>query len=87
MLDWILRIEALMKAQQNFYTIMACLHSNITNDTVHFILIYKSMLSFFRGPASKLIVKFCLALWCAVTGAMFVFPGIRTAKMHWDCLR
>ncbi|XP_050542257.1 transmembrane protein 161B [Daktulosphaira vitifoliae] len=40
-----------------------------------------------QGPASKLIVKFCLAIWCAVTGAMFVFPGIRTAKMHWDCLK
>ncbi|VVC34451.1 Transmembrane protein 161A/B [Cinara cedri] len=40
-----------------------------------------------QGPASKLIVKFFLALWCAVTGAMFVFPGIRTAKMHWDCLK
>lgn len=40
-----------------------------------------------QGPASKLIVKFFLALWCAVTGSMFVFPGIRTAKMHWDCLK
>uniref|UniRef100_A0A2S2QGK9 Transmembrane protein n=1 Tax=Sipha flava TaxID=143950 RepID=A0A2S2QGK9_9HEMI len=40
-----------------------------------------------QGPASKLIVKFCLAIWCAVTGAMFVFPGIRSAKMQWDCLK
>ncbi|XP_050431947.1 transmembrane protein 161B [Adelges cooleyi] len=40
-----------------------------------------------QGPASKLIIKFCLAVWSAITGAMFVFPGIRTAKMHLDCLK
>ncbi|PSN50271.1 Transmembrane protein 161B [Blattella germanica] len=41
----------------------------------------------FRGPASKLVLKFCLAVWCALLGALFTFPGLRMAKMHWDSLR
>nr|CAD7587006.1 unnamed protein product [Timema genevievae] len=40
-----------------------------------------------KGPASKLVLKFFLALWCALIGALFTFPGLRMAKMHWDCLR
>lgn len=39
------------------------------------------------GPASKLVTKFFLALWCALIGALFTFPGLRTAKMHWDSLK
>ncbi|KAJ9596712.1 hypothetical protein L9F63_012254 [Diploptera punctata] len=39
------------------------------------------------GPASKLVLKFCLAVWCALVGALFTFPGLRMAKMHWDSLR
>lgn len=39
------------------------------------------------GPASKLVLKFFLALWCALLGALFTFPGLRMAKMHWDTLR
>ncbi|PNF37857.1 Transmembrane protein 161B [Cryptotermes secundus] len=39
------------------------------------------------GPASKLVLKFFLALWSALLGALFTFPGLRMAKMHWDTLR
>ncbi|XP_014246536.1 transmembrane protein 161B [Cimex lectularius] len=40
-----------------------------------------------EGPASKFILKFCIALWCALIGALFTFPGLRMAKMHWDALK
>ncbi|XP_063229956.1 transmembrane protein 161B [Bacillus rossius redtenbacheri] len=39
------------------------------------------------GPASKIVLKFFMALWCAMIGALFTFPGLRMAKMHWDCLK
>jgi len=39
------------------------------------------------GPASKLIVKFTIAVICAILGAFFTFPGLRMARMHWDSLR
>lgn len=39
------------------------------------------------GPASKLVTKFCLAVWCGLIGALFTFPGLRTARMHWDSLK
>ena len=39
------------------------------------------------GPASKLVLKFFIALWCGLIGALFTFPGLRVAKMHWDVLR
>nr|CAG4636090.1 EOG090X04CK [Eubosmina coregoni]SVE69733.1 EOG090X04CK [Eubosmina coregoni] len=39
------------------------------------------------GPASKLIIKLCFAVWCGITGALFVFPGMRVSRMHWDALR
>jgi len=39
------------------------------------------------GPASKLVLKFCIALWCGLIGALFTFPGLRVARMHWDVLR
>ena len=41
----------------------------------------------FSGPASKLILKLCFAVWCGITGALFVFPGLRVSRMHWDALR
>ncbi|XP_073983250.1 transmembrane protein 161-like emei [Rhodnius prolixus] len=40
-----------------------------------------------EGPASKFILKFCIAVWCALIGALFTFPGLRMAKMHWDSLK
>lgn len=40
-----------------------------------------------EGPASKLFLKFIIAVWCAIIGAFFTFPGLRLARMHWDSLR
>ncbi|XP_067000369.1 transmembrane protein 161B [Anabrus simplex] len=40
-----------------------------------------------KGPASKLVLKFFLALWCGLVGAVFTFPGLRMSRMHWDSLR
>ncbi|XP_045469421.1 transmembrane protein 161B [Harmonia axyridis] len=39
------------------------------------------------GPASKIVLKFFLALWCGILGAVLTFPGLRIAKMHWDLLK
>ncbi|CAG9559518.1 unnamed protein product [Danaus chrysippus] len=39
------------------------------------------------GPASKLILKFSFAVWAAIIGTLFTFPGLRVARMHWDSLR
>ncbi|XP_043287201.1 transmembrane protein 161B [Venturia canescens] len=39
------------------------------------------------GPASKIVLKFFLALWCGLLGSLFTFPGLRLAKMHWDTVR
>lgn len=39
------------------------------------------------GPASKIIVKFCIAVSCGILGAIFTFPGLRMARMHWDSLK
>lgn len=39
------------------------------------------------GPASKIFIKFCIAVWCASLGTILTFPGMRIAKMHWDLLR
>merc|ERR1719412_2514064 len=39
------------------------------------------------GPASKLVLKFFIALWCGLIGALFTFPGLRMSRMHWDVLR
>jgi len=39
------------------------------------------------GPASKLVLKFFIALWAGLIGALFTFPGLRVARMHWDVLR
>ncbi|XP_012283335.1 transmembrane protein 161B [Orussus abietinus] len=38
------------------------------------------------GPASKIVVKFFLALWCGFLGSLLTFPGLRMSKMHWDTL-
>ncbi|CAH1401879.1 unnamed protein product [Nezara viridula] len=40
-----------------------------------------------EGPASKLFLKFIVAVWCALIGSFFTFPGLRLARMHWDSLR
>ncbi|KAH8296695.1 hypothetical protein KR054_009916, partial [Drosophila jambulina] len=39
------------------------------------------------GPASKIVVKFFIAVGCGVLGSLFTFPGLRMAKMHWDSLK
>lgn len=39
------------------------------------------------GPASKLIVKFVIALLCGLLGSLFTFPGLRMARMHWDSIK
>ncbi|XP_011861929.1 PREDICTED: transmembrane protein 161B isoform X3 [Vollenhovia emeryi] len=39
------------------------------------------------GPASKIVLKFFLAIWCGLLGSLFTFPGLRVSKMHWDTLR
>lgn len=41
----------------------------------------------FSGPASKIVIKFFLAIWCGLLGSLFTFPGLRMAKMHWDTLK
>ncbi|ENN76652.1 hypothetical protein YQE_06831, partial [Dendroctonus ponderosae] len=39
------------------------------------------------GPASKIVIKFFIAIWCSILGAIVTFPGMRIARMHWDLLR
>lgn len=39
------------------------------------------------GPASKLMVMFSTAVTCGILGALFTFPGLRMARMHWDSLK
>ncbi|XP_056639805.1 transmembrane protein 161B [Diorhabda sublineata] len=39
------------------------------------------------GPASKIVLKFIMAVWCGILGALFTFPGFRMAKMHWVLLK
>ncbi|XP_011313062.1 transmembrane protein 161B [Fopius arisanus] len=39
------------------------------------------------GPASQIVLKFFLALWCGLLGSLFTFPGLRMSKMHWDTMR
>ena len=34
-----------------------------------------------------MVTKFFLALWCGLIGALFTFPGLRVARMHWDSLQ
>ena len=42
---------------------------------------------FSSGPASKIVLKFALAVKAALLGAFFTFPGFRVAQMHWDALQ
>nr|CAH7714991.1 unnamed protein product [Callosobruchus chinensis] len=39
------------------------------------------------GPASKIVLKFFIAVWCGIFGALFTFPGLRISRMHWDLVR
>ncbi|KAJ8919090.1 hypothetical protein NQ315_012075 [Exocentrus adspersus] len=39
------------------------------------------------GPASKIVLKFFIAIWCGIMGALFTFPGLRIARMHWDLIK
>lgn len=39
------------------------------------------------GPASKVVLLFFIACFCGILGAIFTFPGLRMAKMHFDSLR
>ncbi|KAG8182232.1 hypothetical protein JTE90_024165 [Oedothorax gibbosus] len=39
------------------------------------------------GPASKLMFKLSLAVWCGMIGSFFTFPGLRFARMHKDALK
>ena len=38
------------------------------------------------GPSSFLMIKFWLAITCGFIGALFAFPGLRIAQMHFDAL-
>lgn len=38
------------------------------------------------GPSSFLMIKFWLAITCGIIGALFAFPGLRIAQMHFDAL-
>lgn len=39
------------------------------------------------GLLSKIVFKFFIAILCGFLGALFTFPGLRVAKMHWDLLK
>ncbi|XP_025835501.1 transmembrane protein 161B-like [Agrilus planipennis] len=39
------------------------------------------------GPASKIVLKFFISVWCAILGTIFTFPGLRTGRMHCDLLK
>lgn len=39
------------------------------------------------GPASQLMFKLMIALWCGFIGLFFTFPGLRFARMHKDALK
>lgn len=51
------------------------------------ILLSTDLFDVYSGPASKLIVKFVLAVSCGFVGSLFTFPGLRVSKMHWDTLK
>ncbi|KAF7491376.1 Transmembrane protein, partial [Sarcoptes scabiei] len=38
------------------------------------------------GPSSFLVIKFWIAIICGIIGALFAFPGLRLAQMHFDIL-
>jgi hypothetical protein len=39
------------------------------------------------GPASKIVIQFFIAVTCGIVGAIFTFPGLRMARMHFDSLK
>ena len=41
----------------------------------------------YSGPASKLVLKLCLAVWCAILGSLLTFPGLRLSRMQWDAIK
>uniref|UniRef100_G3MM91 Transmembrane protein 161B n=1 Tax=Amblyomma maculatum TaxID=34609 RepID=G3MM91_AMBMU len=55
------------------------------NESSHQFLQNQGLTS--SGPASQLMFKFCLAVWCGLVGAFFTFPGLRYARMHWDAFK
>lgn len=61
------------------------------NQSAHAFLEKRVVFSFANpsstGPLSKLIFKFWLAICCGLVGALFMFPGLRFAQMHKDCLK
>lgn len=56
------------------------------NESAYKLLETHSLLETASGPASLLMLKLWLALWCGLIGALFTFPGLRVAKMHFDAL-
>ncbi|KFB48104.1 AGAP004945-PA-like protein [Anopheles sinensis] len=57
------------------------------NDMTNEIVIIVTFFSIPSGPASKIVVKFFIAVSCGILGALFTFPGLRMARMHWDSLK
>lgn len=55
------------------------------NASAHHFLLGQGVTS--SGPTSKLMFKLSLAVWCGLVGAFFTFPGLRFARMHYDCLK
>lgn len=79
-------MRALMPALPSSSPSRACHHREFA--PVSRISIYLHSYSyFFSGPASKIVVKFFLAMGCGLLGSLFTFPGLRMAKMHWDSLK
>ncbi|RWS28401.1 transmembrane protein 161B-like protein [Leptotrombidium deliense] len=56
------------------------------NESAYKMLESHGMAETATGPASKLIFKFWLAVWCGLIGGFFTFPGLRYAQMHKDSL-
>lgn len=55
------------------------------NNSAHHFLQEQGVIS--SGPASKLMFKLGLAVWCGLMGSFFTFPGLRFARMHYDSLK
>lgn len=70
---------------QNLYLKIIITFFNPVQTTLFKLIV--QLLFIFSGPASKLMFKLCLALWCGIIGSFFTFPGLRFAKMHKDALK
>lgn len=57
------------------------------NNTAYQMLQFHNASELAYGPASFLMFKFWLAVWCGFIGAFFTFPGLRFAQMHKDALQ